>query len=129
VAERAFLLLTVTISENLISHSYLVVLSIRSTKVNLDGIKEAISSLSAEDFAALVAWIGSRERRQDLARVPREIFEAGLSALGGEDELWSWLTTPAWEFDNSLPIDLLETHEGRGKVRELLGAIEHGTYW
>jgi uncharacterized protein (DUF2384 family) len=106
-----------------------MVLSIQSTKVNLDEIKEAISSLSGEDFDALATWIRSRERRQDLARVPREIFETGLSALGGEDELWSWLRTPAWEFDDSRPIDLLETHEGRGKVRELLGAIEHGTYW
>jgi hypothetical protein len=106
-----------------------MVLSIRSTKVNIDEIKEAISSLSAEDFDALVAWIRSRERRQDLARVPREIFETGLSALGGEDELWSWLTTPAWEFKDSRPIDLLDTTEGREKVRELLGAIEHGIYW
>jgi uncharacterized protein (DUF2384 family) len=97
--------------------------------VNIDEIKVAISSLSAEDFAALSSWFRSRETREGLARVPREIFEAGLSALDGEDELWSWLTTPAWEFNDSRPIDLLETHEGRGKVRELLGAIEHGIYW
>ena len=106
-----------------------MVLSIRSTKVNLDEIKVAISSLSAEDLDALASWFRSREMREGLARVPREIFEVGLSALRREDELWSWLTTPAWEFDDSRPIDLLETHEGRGKVRELSGAIEHGTYW
>jgi putative toxin-antitoxin system antitoxin component (TIGR02293 family) len=67
--------------------------------------------------------------REGLARVPLEILEVGLSALGSESELWSWLTTPAREFSDSRPIDLLKTNEGSGKVRELLGAIEHGVYW
>lgn len=79
--------------------------------------------------AGLLAEIRRLERcRQHLARVDREVFQAGISCFESASALALWLSEPAVGLGGKVPLQVIRTAKGRSDVVNLLRRIEYGVY-
>jgi len=60
--------------------------------------------------------------------VPIEIVKLAVTALGREDKVEAWLTTPIPALNGDIPISMLNTHEGSEMILTILRKIECGEF-
>jgi putative toxin-antitoxin system antitoxin component (TIGR02293 family) len=56
----------------------------------------------------------------------QEVSNLVEETLGDREKAVRWLTKPHQELGDKMPLQLLQTEEGRQEVRTILGKIEHG---
>lgn len=77
----------------------------------------------------LMAEIRRLERcRKYIARIDKEVFDAGMSCFGSPKALMLWLGQPAYGLGGKVPIRIMCSGKGRAEVVNLLGRIDHGVY-
>jgi putative toxin-antitoxin system antitoxin component (TIGR02293 family) len=64
------------------------------------------------------------EKVVDLSR----IIAKGIDVFENEEELKTWLNSPALALGNKKPLDILSSSIGREEVLSVLFRIEHGIY-
>ena len=65
----------------------------------------------------------------EFVRLPREMVLARAEEVFGDKKLaLEWLETPCYSLGNKIPLELIETTEGRGQVVNMLGRIKHGIF-
>ncbi|GAC1598482.1 MAG: hypothetical protein NVS3B28_30470 [Candidatus Velthaea sp.] len=62
-----------------------------------------------------------------LARVAR-MYAYAESILGSRERAESWMKTPNWALDGTLPLALLDTEISAREVEDALGRIDDGTF-
>jgi putative toxin-antitoxin system antitoxin component (TIGR02293 family) len=68
-----------------------------------------------------------RSESDRLVRYGR-LFQRAIAALGGETAARSWLSSPAFAFQDETPLDYADTEIGAREVEALLGRLEHGVF-
>lgn len=58
----------------------------------------------------------------------REIVEKATEVFGSRDEALRWLNRPAMALDQRAPMSMMQTYEGRLRVKTLLTQLEYCVY-
>jgi hypothetical protein len=61
-------------------------------------------------------------------KVIDDTIARATEVLGGRDEAYCWLGTPIRGLDFATPIYVLRTKGGAGRIKDILGQIENGTW-
>jgi len=96
-------------------------------------------SLSVKDFAKLLPvtertiqrYHANKRFKRDISEhiiLIAEVVVKGLDVFPNQERLKKWLTAPNKSFDNTKPIELLDTSFGAQLVIDELGRIEYGVY-
>jgi putative toxin-antitoxin system antitoxin component (TIGR02293 family) len=56
------------------------------------------------------------------------VINEAIRVFGDEGRAYSWLSKPNKTLENHIPLELLETSEGKDQVLERLVQIDHGIY-
>lgn len=60
--------------------------------------------------------------------LPPDLLERTTRAFGSEQKARRWLTRPHDAFDGDTPREVARTEDGRDRIYDVLGRIEHGVY-
>jgi putative toxin-antitoxin system antitoxin component (TIGR02293 family) len=58
----------------------------------------------------------------------QEIIEKAAEVFGSRDEALRWLNRPAMALDQTAPMSMMQTYEGRLRVKTLLTQLEYCVY-
>lgn len=51
-----------------------------------------------------------------------------IEVLGSKEKALAWLRSPVPGLDEKRPLAVIDTAEGRRRVKDILGRIEHGVF-
>ena len=60
--------------------------------------------------------------------IPAALLNRATRAFGNERKARRWLTRPHHVFDGSTPLKVIRAEDGRNRIYDVLGRIEHGIY-
>lgn len=57
-----------------------------------------------------------------------EVTARAIEVFGTLERAMRWIQTPVRALGDRTPISLLQSQEGMGRVRDVLGQVEHGVW-
>ena len=57
-----------------------------------------------------------------------DVIARAIEVFGNKEKALGWLRSPVAGIDDKRPLDIIGTVEGRRRVQDILGRIEHGIF-